>query len=76
MCDRVLTATRLSAPDGLYANPYMIVSFEDYVVTVYSVYCTVKLTRRANHCLVRRFFGAVTYCMTTPPLKASSGDAR
>jgi hypothetical protein len=30
------TATRVGAPGELYANPYMIVSLEDYLLTVYS----------------------------------------
>jgi hypothetical protein len=50
-----LQATRVGAPGGLYANPYMIVSLEDYLLTGY----TVKLTRE-KQCLVRRFFGAAT----------------
>jgi hypothetical protein len=32
----VVTATRVGTPGELYANPYMIVSLEDYLLTVYS----------------------------------------
>jgi hypothetical protein len=58
------TATRVGAPGGLYANPYMIVSLEDYVITVYSkAYMLEALFGEA-------FFGAVT---CDPPFQSKLG---
>jgi hypothetical protein len=62
------TATRVGAPGRLYANPYMIVSLEDYFLGVYSkAYMREALFGAA-------FFGAVI--CDPPPFKASSCDAR